>query len=283
MRTDEQIRSALHDLTNAPVPDDLAGRALSAAARRRRIRIGTSAGALVLVAAAAVTAGIQLTAAPGGSKPDPYTFSYQPAAGAVPVGGACVLLPVEPVTVKEVAPAMWPDFVRAAVDVLPARGDYVMQSGYSWCAWPGADKDAANAYAVVNLGHNREAGHLTISMYISATGVPSDCNGVNDIARTPAQHGLAPFPVLFCDEQTATAPLTFGFDVGTSVTVGAVYADGRAIIMESLVAEAGQPLAISAERLRTVIQDPQLHDVIPSTAAPGPGGDTPPEPVPSAS
>src|SRR5262249_7591637 len=105
--------------------------------------------------------------------------------------------------------------------------------------------------------------------------------GVNEIARGPAVHGLAPFPVLFCDEQTATAPLTYGFDVDTSVTVGAVYADGRAIVLESHIAQAGQPLTIGLAQLRAAVQDPRLHDVIPSVAAPAPVSDTAPNARPS--
>jgi hypothetical protein len=137
-----------------------------------------------------------------------------------------------------------------------------MQSGMSWCAF----KDSrANAYSVINLGHKREQGHLTVNMFIKATGIPADCAGFKKL-RLGDNYGL--HKVLFCTDKTATAPLVFGLQIFDTVTVGAAYADGRAIVMES-VPTGKVPSAITAEDLRTTVQNSKLHDVIPAVAAPG--------------
>jgi hypothetical protein len=268
--TDQRMKAALHDLADGPVPVNLADRALSGANRNRKLRysagIGLAAALAVAVAIPAMTQNrspAQAVAAPAISSAQaaPSTILFKPAAASVPLGGECRWAP-EQKNVKEVQASDWPDFVSTTVAALPSRQDYLMQSGMSWCAF----KDArANAYAVINLGHHREHGSLTLNMFIKATGFPADCAGFK---KLPSSDTYAQYKVLFCTDKTATTPLVFGLRILNVVTVGSVYADGRAIVMES-IPTGDVPSAITAENLRATVQNSKLHDVIPDVAAPG--------------
>jgi hypothetical protein len=252
MNTDQRLRAAMEDLAGGPLPADLATRALSGAARRRRVRLAAGAGAGTL----AVVAAVAMVPALMANQPVPSS----PGVVVPTVAAACTQLPPDDATVKEVDPTAWPDFVRAAVAALPPRPDYVMQSGYAWCIPQGEN---ANAYAVVNLGRNRDQGNLALYFYIKATDVPADC----------AQAAVHAQPLLFCDALTTERPMVLGFGDAKQVTVGAAYADGKAIVIEAHAGPDG--MAISADQLREVVQDPALHAVIPDAATQFPGAASP--------
>ncbi len=270
----QRVHAALHDLADVAAPGDLADRALNQARRTRRLRIGVVAGSAVLAVAVAATALGSLSAGPAkaplaggpatgtaaaGPARNAVPMRLKPLAQEVPVGGACVELPKPPITVKEVAQPNWPAFVTTVVGKLPARSDYIMQSGYSWCSWANG---LSNSYAVINLGHLREAGELTVNMYISAAGTPTDCAALAAFSTSADPH----YQVLFCTPGSGSTPLVYGLqETDGIVMVGAVFADGKAVTMESILAP------ITAAQLRTVVSDPQVHDLIPNVAAPGPG------------
>jgi hypothetical protein len=273
--TDQRIRAALDELAEGPAPSGLADRALAGAARNRRLRHGLAIGATAMAITLAVPAVAHWGRSPAVQDNSAASQTGAPlfTAGSVASGDRCVQLPGGHPLVKEVAPEEWPDFVQVTVAALPSRSDYVMQSGYSWCAY---QDGGADAYAVVNLGHKREHGHVTVNMYIRPEGTPVDCAGVDRLASSPL-HGS--YNVLFCNEKTAATRLVYGLQLPSSVIVGSVYADGKTVVMESNV-DGQRPLAISADQLRQAVLETQLHDVIPDSAVSMPAA---PEPAATAS
>jgi hypothetical protein len=237
MSTDLRIRQALHDLANAPVPDNLADRALRAAGRRpaRRATVA-AAGAVVLVLTAV---GLVLARGGGGGGPAP---------GSRPASAPCVQYTSGSNGLPDVPVAEWPDVVTAVVAALPERSDYSMQSGHAWCTY---GTEGHSAYAVVNLGVERQAGHLTIDVYVPAPQAPEDC--AEATAQIPPSLSL-----LFCEEPASGTPLVYGLGGDGYSIVAAVYANDTMVRMESYS-------PITAEQLRAAVADPGVYATIPLT------------------
>jgi hypothetical protein len=155
--------------------------------------------------------------------------------------------------VKKVIPQNWPGYVKAAIDRLPARSDYVMQSGTMGVC-------SGQAYSVINLGEKREAGHITVRLTAQAgDGTPVDCGKVR-AAETNAEAPPPPhkFTILFCEEGGAFK-LVYGIDDGyNNYRVYAIYADGRMVSMESLGTGSDTAPTITAEQPRVVVTDPAM-------------------------
>jgi hypothetical protein len=236
MNVDVRIRAALDELATAPEPANLAERALRAATRRRgyRIAYGSAASLAVLALAAAGATGLwpAAPAQPGGRPSSAPCVQYTSGSNGLP----------------EVPRDEWPDFVTAVVDALPARSDYSMQSGSGWCLYDttGSSAVAGSAYAVINVGQNREGGHLTIDIAIGSPDVPRDCTEVTE-------------DLLFCGPPTGEAPLTIGQGSDTDAVVTAFYADA-VIRMESHAPE------ITADDLRAAVTNPNVYRTIPLEA-----------------
>jgi hypothetical protein len=258
--TEDRLTRALHELADVPGPPSMAGAALAGARRdrRRRAVVGTAAG---LAAVAAIAAPLALRP---GSEPAPFEVAGP--GPATQVADDCVGLPVDVSAGKEVPAADWPRFVRTAVDALPARADYVMQSGYDFCHPSGAA--VSDAYAVINLGHRREQGHLTLNLsraVPSAQALPSTCaQAPAELATTrPPTPDTAAGEVLFCADATAAEPFVLGFAYYGQITVAAIWPDGRTIWIES-IPEGGRPPAVDGAQLRSVVTDGDLVGLIPN-------------------
>jgi hypothetical protein len=233
--TETSIRQALEDLLATPEPADLAERALRGAARRRALRRGSLAAAGVAVVALAAAAVWNL---PGGPRAAP---------GSRPASAPCVMYTSGSNGQVDVPRAQWPDIVSEAIAALPDRSDYSMQSGQAWC---GFGTDAFQAYAVINLGVNREAGELTLTVIVNPQGdPPSDCT---EAVPEPD----LPWTLLFCDEATGATTLTFGVGSEGYARVTAIYPGSVVVEMESYG-------PITAEQLRTAVQDPYVYAAIP--------------------
>lgn len=257
----------MHDLTDEPEPAGLADRALHGARGQHRRRVALT-GLAALAAVAALSVPFLL-------RPDSTGRPQQDAVGAPGAGavaavprsalGPCRYLPGQVSSVKRVEPADWPDHVRLAVAKLPARSDYVMQSGYAVCADGAGAGDLAAGYAVINLGGGREHGHLTLNLLSSTQpNGPTTCDAVRAEAASPSpEQPDAPAPrVLFCDEGTTSTPIVYGLEVHGSFVVTARYADNRVVWMES-IGQYGTAPTISAEDLRRVVGDPALAALLP--------------------
>jgi len=250
MTTQERIKRALDDLATAPEPVDLADRALRAAGRRRATNIGGGVVAAGLVLALAAVGVTHLTG-----------HGAARTGGGGSSGGPCVQYTSGSNGQPDVPRDEWPDFVSKTVAALPARSDYSMQSGYGWCGLnPGMTRSPNDglyiAYAVVNLGINREAGELTINVAIDEPSPPRVCS-----AATAAEHEQ--LSVLFCVEATSTTPVTYalgGPDGYARAT--AVYGDGTLVYLEYY----GN--AITPQQLAAAAADPGLYAIIPSDVPP---------------
>src|SRR5262249_8347623 len=102
-----------------------------------------------------------------------------------------------------------------------------------------------------------------------------DCAALRELVKQPLPDTTRQRVVLFCTDRTATTPMVAGLSLYGQVTVGANYADGRSISMES-IPNPGQPFAVTAEQLRDAVTDRAVYD--PGRA--GAQGAPPPEPVP---
>jgi hypothetical protein len=250
MKEDLKIRAALDTLATAPLPVELAGRALTAAARRRAVHRGAGIGALTLVVGVGV-GGFLLS--PGADR------------GAQPASAPCVQYTSGSNGPVDVPRADWPEFVAVAVAALPERSDYSMQSGYAWCDFPTTDAyiyrihPVSAAYAVVNLGTEREAGHLTISVNVTLDPVPDDC--------TEPERADTSLSLLFCDAATATTPLVYGVGKPGYARVVAIHAGGTAVMLESYGPVRDDlsfgPLSVTAGELRIAVQDRDLVALVP--------------------
>ncbi|GIF98838.1 hypothetical protein [Catellatospora citrea] len=266
------LKAAMQRLSDVAGPADLADAALRGAKGMRRRR-----GVLAALAAVATVAGLSVpflvTGGPQADSPG-FTLPVGAAASAPGLGG-CQDAPMVNPTTKEVAEQHWPEYVQTVLGLLPDRDDYVVQNTYDICNW--GEPGASNAYTVINLGHLREHGHLTVNLYVYDTDqwVPDSCADLDALAAAGHQD------VLFCQAGGNAEPLLYAtaYDT-TSVTVGAVYADHRAVVMERIGAEAVP--VISVDALKAVVADRALLDLIPTADGPLP---TPSahRPVPEAS
>jgi hypothetical protein len=260
----------------------MADRALAAARRVRRRRRVTAGAALA--AAGILAAPFPLRPA---SSPGPTGPATAPNAGSSTAGNPnvsldpCVPAMQETNDRKRVAESDWPRFVQIAVAGLPQRSDYELQYAYGVCepgppeAWPTSEAPAtrepvvfgtmANAYAVINLGPNREHGHLTLNLATTQPHWPYTCDAVRaQVATTMLPDAETPAgEVLFCEDATANAPMVFGTRYYGQLTVTARYTDGRTVWMESISVQPGPPPEIAAEALRTVVTDQALADLLP--------------------
>ncbi len=250
MTTDKSLSRALQDLADVPGPESMADKALQRA-KGRRVRGYAISAAGAFAAAAIISLPFLLASGPeSGSQ---LQFGGPPAAepSANVSAPACGYAPNVP-GVKEVTEANWPDYVRATIERLPARSDYVMQSG-------SADLCNGVAYSVINLGHHREAGHVTVRLQTQPSEyMPVDCASVQAAETNPvAPPPPNPFQVLFCQEGNGFK-LVYGIDDGyDNFRVYAIYADGRTVGMESLN-DGGNGPTVSAEQLRAIVIDPAM-------------------------
>jgi hypothetical protein len=245
MNTDLRIRQALHGLAASPEPANLADRALRGAARQRRIRLASSAGATVVLALVAL--GLVRVPYDGGQAPLPGSSSGPP-------GVECLRY----VTVVGLPqdPATWPGVPAAVAAALPQRHEYQLRSGFEWCreraTRPG--QITPNAHAEIGV-EDPAAGYLALDVYVTNSPAPlGDCTHWWASAATER---------LFCHEATPATPRVYGARVGSYVWVMAVYANGTAISMQSHAPVGEGPLLVTAEELRSVVTAPDLVATIP--------------------
>jgi hypothetical protein len=239
-----RLRADLQEMADVPGPPSLVDRALAGARRTRRVRrLVAGAGALALTVAIAIP--FVLRAAPGLSLP-------------VGSGGSpatCEITTEEADPGGRVPATEQPWFMDRVFSKLPPRDDYYLQWAYGMCVETEAGdvKEPANlpgerlhAYAVINLGPNRERGHLTID--IEHETVPQTCAAV----PTPTP----PMRLLFCEDASGPAPLVVAtegeYDHSTDVSVGAFYTGDR------MVAIGAHGTSFDAATLRTIVSDPDL-------------------------
>jgi hypothetical protein len=239
-----ELRRRLHQLANQPGPPSLADQALAGARRVRRWRtVLAGCGALLLAVLA-------LPLVTGGPAAYSRLLPFAADAGAA----ACESATDESDPVTGVPTDGYPRFVRMVLAKMPPRDDYTLQSAYGVCpntdAPPGTPGARPNGYAVVNLGPNREHGHLTINLrYLAgpalSEAVPTSC------ATLPTP----PANVLFCDD--STVPIVFAVDPYEHyVIVNAVYPDGRSFYIEAIDAD------ITANQLVPVVSDRAIADLL---------------------
>jgi len=234
------LRQDLRELADAPGPPSLADQALADARKVRRWRAALAgASAMTLTALIAIPLVVLGPAAswsllpfgaPGADTPcETATDEAEPRLG-VPV-------------------AEHPNFVRVVISKLPPRDDYSLQSASGTCvdsdALPGAVV-LDNAYAVINLGPNREHGHLTVDLYHQTE--PITC----------ATQPRPPEEVLFCEDATATTPLVMAANTGSPgyFVVTAIYPDARTVSIGSITT----PFDVAT--IQSVVTDPALADLL---------------------
>jgi hypothetical protein len=240
-----ELRRRLRELATEPSPPNLADQALAGAKRVRRWRTVLAGCGVVLLAVIALP--IVTDGRVGYSRLIPFGF---PDSGSA----ACESATDESDPVTGVPTDGYPRFVRMVLAKMPPRDDYTLQSAYGVCpnsdAQPGTPGARPNGYAVVNLGPNREHGHLTINLrYLAgpalSEAVPTSC------ATLPTP----PANVLFCDD--SSVPMVFAVDPYEHyVIVNAVYPDGRSVYIEAIDAP------ITANQLVPVVSDPALADLL---------------------
>jgi hypothetical protein len=237
-----RLRHDLHELADAPGPASQADRALAGARQVRRRR--------VVLAGACATTLAALLAIPVVIVGPARTWSLLPFGRAA--GTPCESATDEAQPPDGVPSAEQPRFVRVVLTKLPPREDYVLQSAYGICALPdapaGSIGELPNGYAVINLGPNREHGHLTVSIYHEPA--PVTC----DTLTTP------PDQLLFCQDATATTPLVLAARTGggpSDFVVTAIYPDSRAVSIGSNTT----PLDVAT--VRSVVTDPALVELLP--------------------
>jgi hypothetical protein len=233
-----ELRRRLRELATEPSPPNLADVALAGAKRVRRWRTVLAGCGVLLLAVLALPL---VTDGPAAySRMLPFAL---PGAGAA----ACESATDESDPVRGVPSDGYPRFVRMVLAKMPPRDDYSLQSAIGVCPNPGA---RPSGYAVVNLGPNREHGHLTINLrYLAgpalSEAVPASC------ATLPTP----PAAVLFCDD--ATVPMVFATAPDEhNVIVNAIYPDGRSVYIEAIDAD------ITANQLVPVVTDPALADLL---------------------
>ncbi|PZG16987.1 hypothetical protein C1I95_16425 [Micromonospora craterilacus] len=268
---ENRLGRGLRELADVPVPAGLAEGALARARRARRAYAVTTG--LAAVAATGAIAAPFLLSPGGGAEsaqfgappPDPVTAPpLSPTTAPGPVGSAAPDDCVEATRVtgdtKQVAPGNWPEYVRIVMDRLPEGKNWVMQSGYGPCR--PSTQDMSNAYSVINLGPNREdGGHLTLYLD-DGTHQPMlrDCAEVEAAAARKGADGNRRGEVALCTKGTASTPLFYAInDSYGQLVAGAVWADGRAVWMES-IPNPGEPLPVDVDGLRVVVTDRELVD-----------------------
>jgi hypothetical protein len=233
---ESRLRADLRELADVPGPPSLVDRALADARRsRRRQRVAAGAGILTITALIAV----------------PFVFRGQLHGLSLPFGGSggsatCQTATDEAVPPDGVPAADQPRFVRVVFTKLPQRDDYFLQSGYGMCVGTeepaGLPGERLNAYAVINLGPNREHGHLTVTVQHEP--------GFGTCADVPTPEAQ----LLFCEDAAATTPLVLGVQIGrpNEFIVTAVYSDDRVVSIGAY----GTPFDVPT--LRSVVTDPDL-------------------------
>ncbi len=228
---DSELRRGLRELADRPTPVITADQALARAGRLRLRRAVAAGGALVLVVTAALTIALPEAVRGPGSLfgAEPATSCGTTTDGADPARG--------------VPSNDWPEFVAVAMFLLPSRDDYTLQSSTGECA---GGSGLVNGYAVINLGPNREHGHLTLNLTVDPAFVPT-------CATVPTTSGQ----LLFCEESTADMPMLVGVAGSQEyLTVTAAYPDGRMVWIEAI----GTPLDAAA--LRLAVSDPALAGLL---------------------
>jgi hypothetical protein len=232
---ESRLRADLQELADVPGPPSLVDRALADAGRARRTRrVVVGAGALALTAVIALP--IATRTLPGRALP--FGGEGSP--------GTCQTATDEAVPPDGVSAADQPRFVRFVFTKLPPRDDYFLQSGYGMCVGTeepaGLPGERLNAYAVINLGPNREHGHLTVTIQHEPG------------LRTCADLTTPEVRLLFCEDAAATTPLVLGVQIGRpdEFIVTAVYSDDRVVSIGAY----GTPFDVAT--LRSVVTDPEL-------------------------
>ena len=259
-RYEPDLKVAMQRLSDVAGPPDLADAALRGAkGMRRRRAFLTSVAALTAVAALSLPFVLRNT--PPAGSPEPVSPGF---AAPLPSMAACKTAPNVNPSTKEVAQEHWPQYVRTVLTLLPARDDYFVQNTYDLCN-PG-EAGASNAYTVINLGHFREHGHLTVDLYVyeNSEWLPNSCADLSALATKGNQS------ILFCEDGTGTRPLLYATGYSTTnVTLGAVYADHRAVVMERN-GDGRVEVPISVDELKTVVSNQDLLALIPVASEPLP-------------
>jgi hypothetical protein len=227
-----RLRTDLLELADVPGPPSLADRALADARTQRRLRrVGAGAGLLGLVALIAIA----------------FLFRGSLPGLSSPVGepdGTCQSATDEAEPPDGVPVAEQPRFVQVVLSKLPPRDDYFLQWAIGMCAGnnePTGVPGDVSAYAVINLGPNREHGHLTVDIFYDRQS--STCATL----QADAEESL-----LFCLDGTATTPLVAANGTDGELVVTAIWADQRAVT----IGASGTPFDVAT--LRTVVTDPDL-------------------------
>lgn len=240
--TEQRIRTALHDLSDAPVPSGLAQRALAASRRRRRVAVASVS--MVVVGAATATA-LALMGRSG--------VAEQQTPVAQPTDVVCSYAPVHVVdgqpTVEE---ADWPRFVRVVMAALPAGLDYRVHSTAEWCGTP----EARISSAEILVDDPADAATLTVWIYTDPW--LFNCHDTLPMQEQELSE------VAFCDPGPAT-PRAYGLVGPADTFVLAVHEGGPTIIVEYH----HEGRAITPEQLREVATDPDLVGVVPAFVGAG--------------
>jgi len=259
-RHEPDLKAAMQRLSEVAGPPDLAEAALRGAkGMRRRRAVLTSLAALTAVAVLSIP--FVLRGGPSAVPPGPVAPGF---AAPAPVLAACQTAPMVNPSTKEVAEENWPQYVKTVLGLLPARDDYVVQNAYGLCN-PGV-AGVSNAYTVINLGHRREHGHLTVDLYVYATSerLPNSCTDLYASAPKANQN------VLSCEDGTDTRPFLYVTAYSTTnVTIGAVYADHRAVVIERN-GDGTAEVPIRIEELKAVVSNQDLLALIPVSDGPLP-------------
>ncbi len=249
---ESDLRRGLHQLADAPAPPGMADIALAGAQRVRRRR-----GVLGVVGVMALAGAIAVPWLAGGdSQADVRSGAPRAIAPVVTPTGACKTATDEAEPPEGAPRDTWPDFVPVVIGKLPPRSDYTVQWAYGMCQeFEGTPLPArtAIAYAVINLGPNREHGHLTIDFYRDSV----IFDGIT-CATLASPHPQSPFQdLLHCQDATSDTPMVVAYGDGSrQLGVTAIYSDGRAIMMEAT----GTPFDVEA--LRVVVNDPELAALV---------------------
>jgi len=230
---EDRLREDLHELSDVPAPVSSVDQVLANARKARRRRIG--------LAAAGSTALALLIAVPllPGMPMEGFHLPF----GEPATGSPCESATDEADPPVGVPASGQPQFVRVFLTKLPPRDDYFLQSAYCMCSAPEEQAGLPSGYAVINLGPNREHGHVTITIQYTKT-VPT-------CATLPAQ----PQEFMFCEDATATTPLVYAHaSQDNYYSVTAVHSDGRSVTMEAI----GTPFAPAT--VKSVVTEPELAD-----------------------
>ncbi|HEX6685797.1 MAG TPA: hypothetical protein VF062_23680 [Candidatus Limnocylindrales bacterium] len=255
------LRAAMRELSDVAGPGEHVADAALRGAKGMRRRRSALTGVAALAAVAALSVPFTILNNPPGGPPENASPGF---AAPAPNLGACQGAPMVSPGIKEVAEEHWPQYLKTVLGLLPKRDDYVVQNTHDICNT--GHPQAPNAYTVINLGHNREHGHLTVDLYVheNVDWVPDTCADLDIVAAS------SQLDVVFCQDGKDGKPLLYGTAYPTTkLTVGAVYPDRRAVVMERNLDE-GADAVISVDDLKAVVSNQDLLGLVPVSSVPLP-------------